>query len=93
VGQLEYRWSDRGRLAAAKYGVDLAEVIDALEAPPGLRVERRLKDLVIVEGMAAAGRVILVVAERISHNLNVFRILLARPLGPEAFERWRKELL
>jgi hypothetical protein len=42
--------------------------------------------------MAESGRVIVVIAERMSRNLNVFRILLAKPLGPEALDRWRKEL-
>lgn len=55
-------------------------------------VEREVGELVVIEGMADSGRVIVVIAERMSRNLNVFRILLAKPLDPEALDRWRKEL-
>ena len=67
-------------------------MIEALQAPRALSVEREVGDLVVIEGMAESGRVIVVVAERMARNLNVFRILLAKPLGPEALDRWRKEL-
>jgi DNA integrity scanning protein DisA with diadenylate cyclase activity len=93
VGEHEYRWSERGRLAAAKYGVESSEVIDALEAPMGLRTERWRGSLIVIEGMATSGRIIMVGAERISANLNVYRILLAKPLSLEASDRWRKEFL
>ena len=92
MGEREYRWSERGRRSAAHFGVGLHEVIEALQAPEAASVEREVGDLVVIEGMADSGRVILVIAERMSRNLNVFRILLAKPLGPEALDRWRKEL-
>jgi hypothetical protein len=43
----EYVWTDEGVSMARRHGVDLAEVAQALYAPPSLRWERHIGDLLL----------------------------------------------
>ncbi len=89
----EYLWTDEGLADARRRKVGLEEVEHALYAPPGLRFERRLGDLlVIVMGMAGSGRVIVVVCEQDRH-LSVYRILRVRALLGQELDEWRRWVL
>jgi hypothetical protein len=48
VGKREYVWDDRGRATARTARVPLEEAEEAANAPPGLRWEQRLDDLVMI---------------------------------------------
>jgi hypothetical protein len=68
-------------------------VDQALHAPPGLRFERHIGDLLlVVMGMADTGRVIAVLCDRVERT-TTYRIISARPLtGPE-LDQWRRRVL
>ncbi len=73
--------------------VEPAEVSDALYAPEGMRLERRLGDLLaIVMGMAGSGRVIAVICERVAGQVTLHKILGARALAGTALDEWRRRL-
>ena len=92
VVEREYVWTDEGLTETRRRKVALEEVDDALHAPPGLRFERRIGDLLlIVIGMATSGRVIAVVCES-AERTTTYRILRVRALvGPE-LDEWRRRL-
>jgi hypothetical protein len=88
----EYVWSDDGVRSAGRNEVELAEAVDALYAPPGLRFERRVGDsLLIVMGMAGTGRVIAVLCDSIEHTTR-YRIIGCRPLAGADLDEWRRNL-
>ncbi|GAA2611292.1 hypothetical protein GCM10010399_47670 [Dactylosporangium fulvum] len=64
VLEREYLWTDEGLAVARRRKVSLEEVDQALHAPPGLRFERRIGDLLlVVMGMAGSARVVAVICE------------------------------
>jgi hypothetical protein len=74
-----------------KLGVE--EVVQALYAPPGLRHERRLGDLLlIVIGMAESGKVIAVFCDQVEPT-TTYRILSVRPLSPAEADEWRRRVI
>lgn len=88
----EYLWTDEGLAEARRRKVALEEVDDALHALPGLRFERHIGDLLlIVTGMAASGRVILVVCESVERT-TTYRILRVRALAGPELDEWRRRL-
>lgn len=93
MGAREYVWTDEGVAATRSHGIDLAEVVQALYAPQGMRYERRLGDLLlIVMGMADSGRVIAVLCERIA-GTETYKIFGARVLSGSDLDEWRRRLL
>ncbi|MGI5186421.1 hypothetical protein ACQEVZ_60325 [Dactylosporangium sp. CA-152071] len=61
----EFLWTDEGLAVARRRNVALEEVDQALHAPPGLRFERRIGDLLlVVMGMAGSARVVAVIREQ-----------------------------
>lgn len=85
-------WDDRGRATARAARVQLEEAEEAANAPPGLRWEQRLDDLVMIIGMAASGRVILVVGEPV-HRTTVVRIVGVRAIVGRELDEWRRRVL
>jgi hypothetical protein len=85
-------WSDDGVRAAERAGVDLAEVVEALYAPSGMRFERSVgATLMIVMGMASSGRVVAVLCDEVEHTTR-FRIIGCRPLAGKDLDGWRRNL-
>ncbi|BCB89107.1 hypothetical protein [Phytohabitans suffuscus] len=88
----EYLWTDDGLMEARRRKVALEEVDSALHAPPGLRFERQLGDLLlIVAGMATSGRVIAAVCESVGRT-TTYRILRVRALAGRELDEWRRRL-
>jgi hypothetical protein len=92
AGQREYAWTDQGIASATRNGVDLAEAIQALHAPTGLRFERPIGDLLlIVMGMASTGRVIAVLRVHLTRT-RIYTILGVRALTGPDLDEWRRRL-
>jgi hypothetical protein len=92
VAEREYAWTDEGVQAARHNGLELAEVIEALYAPPGLRFERRVGEtLLIVMGMASTGRVIAALCDSVEHTAK-FRIVGVRALTGPDLDQWRRSI-
>lgn len=93
MAERRYVWADGGLASAADHGVTLSDVVEALHAPDGLRVERELGDLLlIVIGMAESARVVAVVCERIATQHTYYRILIIRPVLGGLLDEWRDHL-
>jgi hypothetical protein len=89
----EYVWADEGVSMARRHGVDLAEVAQALYAPPGMRYERQIGDLLLmVMGMADTGRVLAVLCDRIG-GTQTYKIVGARILQGPDLDEWRRRVL
>jgi hypothetical protein len=89
----EYLWTDEALADARRRKVALEEVDHALHAPPGLRFERRIGDLLLViMGMADTGRVIAVLCEQTARTTR-FKILRARALEGRELDEWRRRVL
>lgn len=92
MAQREYVWTDEGLADAHRHKVELDEVEQALYAPPGLRFERRIGDLLlVVMGMADSARVVAVLCDRIEHT-STYRILSARALVGTELDEWRRRV-
>jgi len=92
VAEREYVWTDQGLADAQRNTVDLAEAVQALYAPAGLRYERGIGDLLmIVIGLADTGRVIAVLCDRIESSL-VFKIIAVRAVQGSDLDDWRRRL-
>jgi uncharacterized DUF497 family protein len=93
VADREYVWTDDGLRDADRHKVGLAEVEQALYAPPGLRFERRIGDLLlIVMGMADTARVIAVLCDQVE-DVATYRIVSARALDGTELDEWRRRVL
>jgi hypothetical protein len=89
----EHLWTDGGLAVARRRKVALEEVDQALHAPPGLRFERRIGDLLpVVMGMADSARVIAVICEQM-HRTTTYRILGAKALAGAELDEWRRRVL
>ena len=89
----EYVWTEEGLADARRRKVALDEVDQALHAPPGLRFERRIGDLLLlVMGMADTARVIAVVCECVERT-TTYKILRARALAGRELDEWRRRML
>jgi hypothetical protein len=89
----DYVWTDEGASMARRHGVDLAEVAQALYAPPGMRYERHIGDLLlVVMGMADTGRVIAVLCDRIG-GTQTYKIFGVRVLQGPDLDEWRRRVL
>lgn len=91
-GGAEYLWTDEGLAAARRRKVALEEVDQALHAPPGLRFERRIGDLLVVMGLAGSGRVVAVVCEQM-YRTTTYRILSVKALAGAELDEWRRRVL
>ncbi len=70
----------------------MAEIIQALYAPPGLRYERRIGELLlIVMGMAETGRVVAVLCDRDDDTVT-YEIIGARALSGDDLDEWRRHI-
>lgn len=88
----DYVWTESGFADARAHGAQPAEVEQALFAPPGLRFERRIGDLLlVVMGMADSARVIAVLCERAGHT-TTYQIMAARALVGMELDEWRRRL-
>ena len=89
----EYVWTDEGMADARRNGIAIDEATQALYAPPGLRYERTLGDLLlIVMGMASTGRVIAVLCDRIG-GTQTYKIIGGRALQGADLDQWRRRVL
>ncbi|WP_432989880.1 hypothetical protein [Dactylosporangium sp. CA-233914] len=89
----EYLWTDEGLAVARRRKVALEEVEQALHAPPGLRFERRIGDLLlVVMGMAGSARVVAVICEQL-HRTTKYRILSVKALAGTELDEWRRRVL
>ncbi|UWZ39460.1 hypothetical protein Drose_15195 [Dactylosporangium roseum] len=89
----EYLWTDEGLAVARRRKVALDEVDQALHAPPGLRFERRIGDLLlVVMGMAGSGRVVAVMCEQMCRTTS-YRILSVKALAGAELDEWRRRVL
>lgn len=89
----DYVWTDAGLADARHNKVDLDEVVQALYAPRGLRLERRIGDLLlVVMGMAESARVIAVLCDRADHPLT-YQIISVRALSDVELDEWRRRVL
>jgi hypothetical protein len=88
----QYVWTDGGLLEARRRKIGLDEVDEALHAPPGLRFERRLDDLLMVMGMTVAGHVVAVVCES-TPDPRTYQILRVRLLAGSELDEWRRRVL
>ncbi|HEX6498768.1 MAG TPA: hypothetical protein VF054_07005 [Micromonosporaceae bacterium] len=87
----EYVWTDAGLADARQHKVEPVEVEQALFAPPGLRFERHIGDLLlVVMGMADTARVIAVLCDRLTDT--TYRIVSARALAGAELDEWRRRL-
>lgn len=90
----EYVWTDNGLADTRRNKVGLDEVDQALYAPPGLRFERRIGDLLlVVMGMADSARVIAVLCDRVEHTTSTYKIVSARALAGADLDEWRRRVL
>lgn len=88
-----YVWTDGGLADTRRNKVGLDEVEQALYAPPGLRFERFIGDLLlVVMGMADSARVIGVLCDRIE-GTSTYRIVAARALAGAELDEWRRRVL
>jgi hypothetical protein len=88
----EYLWTDDGIADARRNKIDLAEAVHALYAPPGLRYERMLGDLLlIVMGLADTGRVIAVLCDR-DEASQAYHIIAVRPVEGRDLDEWRRRV-
>jgi hypothetical protein len=93
VVEREYLWTDEGLAVARRRKVALEEVDQALHAPPGLRFERRIGDLLlVVMGMAGSARVIAVICEQM-YRTTTYRILSVKALAGAELDEWRRRVL
>jgi hypothetical protein len=93
VVEREYLWTDEALADVRRRKITLEEVDYALHAPPGLRFERRIGDLLlVVMGMAGTGRVIAVLCEGMSRTTR-YKILRARALEGGELDEWRRRVL
>jgi len=93
VVEREYLWTEEGLADARRRKVALDEVDQALHAPPGLRFERRIGDLLlVVMGMANTARVIAVVCEG-ARRATTYNILRVRALAGPELDEWRRRVL
>jgi hypothetical protein len=93
VADREYLWTDEGLADVRRNKLAVDEVIEAFYAPPGLRYERRLGDLLlIVIGTAGSGKVIAVFCDQVE-STTTYRIMSARPLSPAETDEWRRRVL
>jgi hypothetical protein len=93
VPEREYVWTDEGLADARRNGVGADEATQALYAPPGLRYERVLGNLLlIVMGMAHTGRVIAVLCDRIG-GTHTYKIIGSRALHGADLDEWRRRIL
>ena len=92
VAGREYLWTDEGLADARRNKVGLDEADQALHAPPGLRFERHIGDLLlVVMGMADTGRVVAVLCDRVERT-STYRIISTRTrTGPE-LDEWRRRV-
>jgi hypothetical protein len=89
----DYLWTDEALAEARRRKVALDEVDAALHAPPGLRYERRVDELLlIVMGMADSGRVIAVLCQPVART-TTFHILRVRALEGTELDEWRRRVL
>jgi hypothetical protein len=65
VSEREYLWTEDALAAASRQKLAFEEGEQALFAPPGLRYEARLGDLLVVMGMAGSGQVVAVICEQL----------------------------
>lgn len=87
----EYVWTEVGLADARHHKVEPAEVEQALFAPPGLRFERWIGDLLlVVMGMADTARVVAVLCDRVGDN--AYRIVSARALAGAELDEWRRRV-
>jgi hypothetical protein len=94
VGEREYAWTDDGLADAHRNKVAPDEVEQALYAPPGLRFERQIGDLLlVVMGMASSARVIAVLCDRVEHTTTAYKIVSARALAGAELDEWRRQVL
>ena len=92
VSEREYVWTEPGLANARHNKVGLDEVEQALFAPPGLRFERRIGDLLlVVMGMAGTARVIAVLCDGLA--VLAYEIVSARPLAGADLDEWRRRVL
>jgi hypothetical protein len=93
VPDREYVWTDEGLDNARHNGVGVDETTQALYAPPGLRYERAIGDLLlIVMGLADSGRVVAALCDRIGAT-QTYKILGARALRGADLDEWRRRVL
>ncbi|WP_426505588.1 hypothetical protein ACPPVO_47775 [Dactylosporangium sp. McL0621] len=89
----EYLWTDEGLAVARRRKVALEEVEQALHAPPGLRFERQIGDLLlVVMGMVGSARVVAVICEQL-HRTTKYRILSVKALAGAELDEWRRRVL
>jgi hypothetical protein len=86
-----YIWTHAGRRNARRNGVTDEEVKQALYAPPGMRYERPVADLLLIAGMAESGRVIFVFCYR-SDSRWRHMIAGAAPMTGPDLDEWRRRL-
>lgn len=82
------------RIESRGLGLQQAEILDALEAPPGLSVLTYTDDgrVLVVRGMAfSTGRVIAVLCMSVIGD-QLYDIFDARPLSGVELDDWRKDL-
>jgi hypothetical protein len=93
VPEREYVWADDGLAAARSNKVGLDDVTQALYAPPGLRYERRIGDLLlVVMGMTDNASVIAVLCEQVERT-TTYKIVSARMLTGNELDEWRRRVL
>jgi hypothetical protein len=93
VAEREYVWTDDGLRDASRNKVGLDEVEQALYAPPGLRFERKIGDLLLIMmGMADSARVIAVLCDRLEYT-STYKIVAARALAGPDLDEWRRRVL
>lgn len=92
MAERDYVWTDQGLASARNAGLSVAEVVEALYAPAGLRYERRVGDLLlIVMGMAETGRVIAVLCDQLE-GIATCQIVGARALAGPDLDEWRRHI-
>jgi len=85
----DWGWTERGRASATRNAVPLTEVIDALYAERQLDNEVGTEMLVVC-GEAATGRLITVLAERLSPTVAIYKIVYVRPASEAEHDEWRR---
>jgi hypothetical protein len=89
----DYVWTSAGLADARSRKIAVDEVEQALHAPPGLRYEARLGDLLLlIVGMADSARVIAVFCDGTRHT-RTYRIVAVRAVSGPALDEWRRRVL
>lgn len=92
MAERNYLWTDQGVVSARAAGLSVVEIVQALYAPPGLRFERRIGELLlIVMGMAETGRVIAVLCDHVEDTATYW-IIGARALAGPDLDEWRRRI-